>query len=88
MVHTSDNIYVVDTMEAVLASYLVRLQLDKGQARVVGEFMRSPEYFSHVKDVSAVRHNQREHKALAAAAIVFDPDSLADKFYQKVRSST
>ena len=85
---TGDNIYVVDPPEAVFASYLVRLQFPtKGQARVVGEFMRSPEYFSHVQGcIGGSAQPNASAQALAAAAIVFAPDSLADKFYQKVRS--
>jgi type I restriction enzyme S subunit len=84
---TGDNIYVVEPPAAVFASYLIRIQFEScGLGRLVGEFMQTPDYANHVGGTigGSAQPNASAQK-LAAASMVFPPESLADAFYESVR---
>ena len=84
---TGDSIYIVEPPVAVFASYLVRIQFDsRGIGRLVGEFMRSPEYASHVAGtIGGSAQPNASAQMLTAANLVFPTDDIADSFYGAVR---
>ncbi len=84
---TGDNIYVVDPPDAVFASYLVRFQFSSaGIGRFVGEFMRTPDYFSHVAgSIGGSAQPNASAQTLADATVVFPTTDVADDFFKTVR---
>jgi type I restriction enzyme, S subunit len=84
---TGENIYVVDPPEAVFASYLVRFRFtDGGIARVVGEFMRTPDYFEFVQGcIGGSAQPNASAQTLASAEFAFPPAKIAGVFYKNVR---
>jgi type I restriction enzyme S subunit len=84
---TGENIYIVEPPEAVFASYLVRFQFaEASMARVVGEFMRTETYFAFVEAaIGGSAQPNASAQTLAGASLVFPPDDLARKFYDRIR---
>jgi type I restriction enzyme S subunit len=84
---TGENIYVVEPPPAVFASYLVRIQFSsRGIGRLVGAFMRTPDYASHVAStLGGSAQPNASAQALTAASMVFPTEETADAFYRNVR---
>ncbi len=84
---TGDNIYAVEPPPAVFASYLIRLQFRSlGLGRLVGEFIRTPDYASHVAgNIGGSAQPNASAQTLAGAAMVFPTEDIADAFYRTFR---
>jgi type I restriction enzyme S subunit len=84
---TGENIYVVEPPRAVFASYLVRFKFDDhGYARIVGEFMRSENYFSFIESaLGGSAQPNASAQTLAGASLVFPSAELGQRFYNLVR---
>lgn len=83
---TGENIYVDQSPDAVFASYLVRFQFaDDALGRVVGQFMRTPEYFDYVAGViGGSAQPNASAQVLAGATLVVPPLEIARRFKELV----
>jgi type I restriction enzyme S subunit len=83
---TGENIYIIDTPDAVFASYLVRIQFaDLSLARVVGEYMRTATYFDYVAGaIGGSAQPNASAQVLASAAFAFPPACVAKRFAELV----
>lgn len=79
---TGENIYLPEAPDAVFASYLVRFQFDDSAlARVVGAFMRTPEYFNYVAGcIGGSAQPNASAQVLAGASFVVPPPLIAKQF--------
>jgi type I restriction enzyme S subunit len=84
---TGESVYVAEPPPAVFASYLVRIQFEsRGTGRLVGEFMRSADYANHVAEIiGGSAQPNASAQAIAAAAVAFPPEEIAEAYYQIVR---
>jgi type I restriction enzyme S subunit len=84
---TGENVYAVEPPPAVFASYLVRIQfMSRGIGRLVGEFMRSPDYAGYVSGmIGGSAQPNASAQTLAAAPMVFPTEEVAIVFYQAMR---
>ncbi len=82
---TGENIYIVEPPDAVFASYLVRFQFDDPNiARVVGAYMRTPDYFNYVAGaIGGSAQPNASAQVLAGAMMTFPTPDIA-KCYNKL----
>jgi type I restriction enzyme S subunit len=85
---TGENIYVAGAPVAVFASYLVRVQFaNRGVARVVGQFMRSEEYFNYIEgSIGGSAQPNAGAPVLTGARLAYPPADTAEAFQRLVES--
>jgi hypothetical protein len=85
---TGENIYLADVPIAVFASYLVRVQFaNRGVARVVGQFMRTEEYFDYIEgSIGGSAQPNAGAPVLTGARLACPPVGIAEAFYSNVES--
>ena len=84
---TGENTYIHAVPDAVFASYLVRFQFGHpGTSRVVGEYMRTAEYFDYVAGcIGGSAQPNASAQTLAGAEFPFPPEDLANAFATAVK---
>jgi type I restriction enzyme S subunit len=87
--YTGDNVYLIKPQRAVFASYLVRFQFhDIGIGRLVGEFMRTSNYFDFVRSaLGGSAQPNANAQTLSDCSMIFPCTSVANAYYELVRST-
>lgn len=83
---TGESFYVVDPPRSVFASYLVRFQFaEKWTARLVAQYMRSPEYRAFVGgSVGGSAQPNASAQLLASASLIVPDPKIGAAFYELV----